>query len=192
MRIARGISRHGSLISSASGAAPSNPPNARIVYTEPAITPVRPWNCPAGVYFVVNTLNVLLLPAWTMKDREHDEDADLEHAEDGAQPRRRADAVEAGREHDHRAEQRPRPPQVRRVPVELRVQGGSGGESELEQHQRRDQEPDQDVPPGHQEADGGGQGARPVGGHPSRRGGPPPPHPPAPPPEQGRPPRAEH
>jgi hypothetical protein len=66
MRMARGISRRGSLVSSASGAAPSNPPNARIVYTEPAITPVRPWN-PAGVYFVVKTLAVLALPACTMK-----------------------------------------------------------------------------------------------------------------------------
>jgi hypothetical protein len=66
-RIARGMTRRGFLASSASGAAPSNPPKARIVYTEPAITPVRPWNCPAGVYFVVNTLSVLLLPAWKIK-----------------------------------------------------------------------------------------------------------------------------
>jgi hypothetical protein len=36
------------------------------VYTEPAITPVRP-RCATGVYLVVNTLSVLLLPAWTMK-----------------------------------------------------------------------------------------------------------------------------
>ena len=63
---ARGMVRRGFLASSASGAAPSNPPKARIVYTEPPITPVRPRK-PGGVYFVVNTLRVLLLPAWTTK-----------------------------------------------------------------------------------------------------------------------------
>ena len=34
--------RFGFLLSSASGAAPSNPPNASTVYTDPAITPVMP------------------------------------------------------------------------------------------------------------------------------------------------------
>jgi hypothetical protein len=64
---ARGMVRRGLRASSASGAAPSNPPNARITYTDPPITPVRPWN-PAGVYLVVNTLSVLLLPACTTKN----------------------------------------------------------------------------------------------------------------------------
>ena len=39
---ARCTVRRGSRVSSASGAAPSNPPNASTVYTDPAITPVRP------------------------------------------------------------------------------------------------------------------------------------------------------
>ena len=64
--IARGIVRLGFLASSASGAAPSNPPKARIVYTEPPITPAMPRN-PGGVYLVVNTLRVLLLPAWNIR-----------------------------------------------------------------------------------------------------------------------------
>ena len=58
--------RRGFLASSASGAAPSNPPKARMVYTEPPITPARPRK-PGGVYLVVNTLRVLWLPAWTTK-----------------------------------------------------------------------------------------------------------------------------
>ena len=63
---ARGMVRRGSLASSASGAAPSKPPNARMVYTDPPITPARPRK-PGGVYFVVNTLSVLWLPACTTK-----------------------------------------------------------------------------------------------------------------------------
>ena len=128
-----------------------------------------PWN-PAGVYLVVKTLSVLLLPAWTMKKTASTTKTPISNTPRAVPSRGRgADAVEAGREHDHRAEQRPRPPQVRRVPVELRVQRGGGGEPELEQHQRRDQEPDQHVPPGHQEPDGGVQAPRGVGGHRSRR-----------------------
>ena len=64
---ARGMVRRGSRASSASGAAPSNPPNASIEYTEPAITPEMPWN-PFGVYLVVNTAAVLACPAWTTKN----------------------------------------------------------------------------------------------------------------------------
>jgi len=57
------IVRRGLRASSASGAAPSKPPNARIVKTDPAITPFSPWK-PGGVYFVVKTLRVLWPPAW--------------------------------------------------------------------------------------------------------------------------------
>jgi len=64
---ARGMVRRGFRASSASGAAPSNPPNARIEYTDPAITPEMPWN-PFGVYLVVNTEAVLACPACTTKN----------------------------------------------------------------------------------------------------------------------------
>ncbi len=63
---ARWIVRRGFLVSSASGAAPSKPPKARIVKTDPAITPLMPWN-PVVVYLVVKTDKVLLLPACTTR-----------------------------------------------------------------------------------------------------------------------------
>jgi len=63
---ARGTVRRGSRASSASGAAPSNPPKASIVYTEPATTPETPWNA-FGAKVVVNTAEVLWCPACTMK-----------------------------------------------------------------------------------------------------------------------------
>ena len=50
--------RRGLRASSASGAAPSKPPNARTLNTEPAMTPERPWNAD-GVYLVVKTDSVL-------------------------------------------------------------------------------------------------------------------------------------
>ena len=64
---ARCTVRFGWRLSSASGAAPSNPPNASTVYTDPAITPVSPLY-PLGVWLVVKTLNVLWLPAGTTKN----------------------------------------------------------------------------------------------------------------------------
>ena len=63
---ARCTVRRGLRDSSASGAAPSNPPNASTVYTDPAITPVRPLY-PLGVWPVPKTLSVLWLPACTTK-----------------------------------------------------------------------------------------------------------------------------
>ena len=65
-RTARRIVRRGSRASSASGVAPSNPPNARIVKTDPAMTPVSPWYSPAGVCPVPKTDSVLWLPACTI------------------------------------------------------------------------------------------------------------------------------
>jgi hypothetical protein len=64
---ARGMVRRGFRVSSASGAAPSNPPNASTEYTEPAITPDTPWY-PFGVYFVPNTAAVFAFPACTTKN----------------------------------------------------------------------------------------------------------------------------
>src|ERR1700722_2070368 len=55
------IVRRGLRASSASGAAPSNPPNASTLNTEPAITPDRPWNA-GGVYLVGNTDTGWCLP----------------------------------------------------------------------------------------------------------------------------------
>ncbi len=109
-----------------------------------------------------------------MHDQEHGEDeehADLEQAEDGAQPGRGPDAVVAGREYDQRAEDRPRPPQAGRISVELGVDRGGGGEAELQQHQRRYQPADEHVSPRHEESGGrvdppGRVGRqRPGGGH---------------------------
>ena len=63
---ARPIVLRGSLASSASGAAASNPMNARIVYTEPAITPDNPSNPGTVANDVPNTFTVLSLPASTI------------------------------------------------------------------------------------------------------------------------------
>ena len=134
-----------------------------------------PWNAGRGVLGGEHAQRVVAPGVEHEEDREHQEDADLEHAEDGAQPRRGPDPVEPGGQHDHRAEQRPRPPQVRRVTGDLGVERPGRGEPELEQHQRRDQEPDQHVPPGHQEPDrrvqaaGGVGGQRPRGRHLARQ-----------------------
>ena len=65
--MARCTVRRGLRLSSASGAAPSNPPNASSVNTEPAITPVRPWY-DFGVYPVPKTLTVLCPPACTIRN----------------------------------------------------------------------------------------------------------------------------
>src|ERR1700722_4446302 len=65
-RTASWIVRRGLRASSASGAAPSNPPNASTLNPEPAMTPDRPWNAD-GVYLVVNTDTVLWLPAWNSR-----------------------------------------------------------------------------------------------------------------------------
>ena len=60
---ARRTVRRGSRASSASGAAPSKPPKARIVYTDPAITPAMP-ACSGGVWPVPKTDSVFAEPAW--------------------------------------------------------------------------------------------------------------------------------
>src|ERR1700743_918265 len=64
---ARSAVRLGSRPSSARGAAPSNPPNASTVNTDPANTPVRPWYFD-GVYEVPNTDQVLCEPACTIRN----------------------------------------------------------------------------------------------------------------------------
>ena len=92
--------------------------------------------------------------------REHEEDRDLGDAEDGAEPGRGPDPVEARHQDDHRAGQRPRPPQVRRVPGELGVDGAGDGEPELQQDERRDQQSAQHVAPRGEEA---GRGVQPAG-----------------------------
>ena len=84
---------------------------------------------------------------------EHDEHDDLEQAEDGAQPRRGLDAVEAGQPDDHRPEHRPRPPEVRRDALPLAVQRARRREAELQEQQGRHERLDEDVTPGDQEAD---------------------------------------
>src|ERR1700753_2560413 len=64
---ARCTVRLGSRASSASGAAPSKPPKARMVNTDPANTPVRPWYLD-GVCEVPNTDQVLCEPACTIRN----------------------------------------------------------------------------------------------------------------------------
>src|SRR5262247_3630521 len=63
---ARPMVRLGSRASSASGAAASKPMNARIVYTDPAITPLRPSKPSTVANDVPNTLAVLAPPASTI------------------------------------------------------------------------------------------------------------------------------
>jgi hypothetical protein len=73
--------------------------------------------------------------------REHQEHRDLGGAEYGAQPGGRPDAIEARGQDDHGAGQRPRPPEVRWVSMEVSVDGARDGESELQQDERRDEHP---------------------------------------------------
>ena len=101
---------------------------------------------------------------------QHHEHCDLERPEHRAQPGRRLHPVVTGGQHDQRAQDGPRPPQVGRVAVPLGVDRGRHGEAELEQHQRRDQRPDQHVPPSDQEPDGRVQAAGGVGRHRARGG----------------------
>src|SRR5260221_624958 len=63
---------------------------------------------------------------------EDEEDRDLEDPEDGPEPRGGPDPEPADHEHDDRAEDRPRPPQIARVPVELVVQRARRREPQLQ------------------------------------------------------------
>ena len=161
--------RRGFLASSASGAAPSNPPNARIVYTEPAITPVRP-RMLGGVYFVVNTLQrVVAARVDDEEDREHQE-----HRRSRTRRGRCRAAPTSGCRRSlaastitapssahghHRSAGYPWNSAFRVAAVVNPSWSSTSGGI---------RQPDQDVPPGHQEADGRVQAARRVGGHRSR------------------------
>jgi hypothetical protein len=87
------------------------------------------------------------------KDGQHDENADLENAEHGAEHGRGADTVKAGGEHDERAENRPGPPEVRRIARCLGVDRRGRGEPQLQQDEWSDEQPGEYVSPCGQEAE---------------------------------------
>ena len=167
---ARRIVLRGSRASSASGAAPSKPPNARMLKTDPAMTPVIPWYAFGRVPGAEDRQRVVAARVDDQQHAEHHEHGDLEDAEDRAEPRRRTHAVEPGDHDDERAENRPRPPQVR---------PGSDDHSELSvdavvnpscsSTSGGDQGADEDVRPGDEEADALVQSLGRVGGE--RAGG---------------------
>ncbi|MEU3216748.1 hypothetical protein [Streptomyces sp. NPDC006971] len=107
----------------------------------PQVSPVPPQ--PPARCEVPNTGRVLTEPC--LSDEGHREDAEddrIEDAEYGAEPRGGPHPEAPGERDDHRAQRRPRPPQIlgrRRPPV----QGARLREAEPEREQRGEQTADQ-------------------------------------------------
>ncbi len=101
---------------------------------------------------------------------EHQEDKDLEGAEDGAEAGRGAHAQVSGDGDHGRSREGVRPPQVRRVRGPLVVQCSRDREAQLQEQQRGDQHLHEDIAPADEEADGRMQSPRRVGGDRAGRG----------------------